>query len=220
MAHYEHDGVIVRFPDEAIGLSITGLLSNSAALHTKGTPGAEAEIFSIISNSYSIRLFIKDNVVHFHRNEDHIFKEIKNVKQHFRILVSWKPDMLNIAVIVDDNYKDPDCAIAYKTNPVYVPIELLNWARRFNLLPQTVYKSPAQLLTKFVESLRQTNLIIKKENSYKLFWDRQKSTTPSIFVPKREPEVMAGISSFLQDHSLLGGYSLIRESVEIGRAHV
>jgi hypothetical protein len=213
MPTYEHEGIIIRFPEEAAGLSVSGLLCNKGIFHVKVSPNAQGEVFAFLSPAYSIRLTISDNTVTFQRNSHVAAKQVGPVRRYYQILVSWKPDQIQVALMVDDNVGGDDACVSVATEPIYVPLELLEWARRFSLLPRTAYASPAEFLGVFIESFRQAHSSIRDTNSYRLFWDRQhsKDNGPRL-VPKREPEAMAGVAGFLHDQSLVAGYQLVQES--------
>jgi hypothetical protein len=115
--------------------------------------------------------------------------------------------------MVDDDIGGDDACETIITEPLYVPLSLLDWARRFNFIHGTTYQSAAEFLGVFLESLRHAGRTIRDTNSYNLFWDRQRATdAPQRIVPKREPEAMSGVAAFLQDQSLLAGYQLLKES--------
>lgn len=213
MPSYEHEGIVVRFPDQAAGMSVSGLLSNKGVFHVKMLPGGSGELFAFISPTYTTRLLIADGAVEFWRNSYVARMTVGAFKKHFQILLSWKPDEFQLELMIDNQIGGPDACITVSTEPIYVPLDLLTWARRFNLLPRATYGSPAEFLGVFIESLRQAHKNIRDTNSVKLFWDRQHSSQPGYrLVPKREPEAMAGIAGFLQDQSMVAGYQLIRES--------
>ena len=213
MPTYQHEGVVVRFPDVAVGLSVSGLLSNSGVFHVKITPGSSGELFALLSAAYSIELQIDSARVRFKRNAFVVEKTIGPVQRHYQVLISWKPDKMQVAVMVDDQVGGDDACVSLDTPPLYVPIQLLEWARRFNLSPRSTYSSPAEFMGVLLESIRQAQAKIRDTASISLFWDRQRDKgAPERWVPKREPESMAGIAGFLQDQSLIAGYQLIQES--------
>lgn len=211
MPQYSHDGVEVRFPDEAAGLSVSGLLSNKGMFHVKASPGSRGELFAFNSQSYHLSLVVEADHVKFRRNQYVARKTIGTVKRHFQILVSWNPSVIQLALMVDDNVGGDDACVTVPTNPIFVSPKLLTWARRFQLLPRSTYASPAEFLGVLVEALRQTERVIHDTDCYALFWDRRRAT-PGGRHPKHEPEVMAGIAGLLQDQALLGGFELLQES--------
>jgi hypothetical protein len=213
MPAYERNGVVVRFPDAAVGLSVSGLLSNRGVFHVKVSPGASGELFALLSPDYRIQLLIENNTVRFRRNEFVAEKAVGRVRRHFQVLVSWKPDQMQVAVMVDDDVGGDDACATVATPPLYVPVQLVDWSRRFNLSHRSNYSSPAEFMGVLLESIRQAHRNIRTSDSVKLFWDRQRQREAEHrLVPKREPEAMAGIAGFLQDQSLVGGYQLIQES--------
>jgi len=213
MPEYTHEDVTARFPDELVGMSISTLLTNQGTFHVKVSSVGRGELFTFLSPQFHMKLVINDGFVEFHRNTYIARKEIGSVKRHFQILISWKPGLFQLSLIVDDK-TSIDGTLTIETDPIFVPVSALDWARRFNLLPRSTYNSPAEFLGVFIESLRQTERAIRDANSYKLFWDRQKGVDeePKL-IPKREPEAMSGLAAFLQDQSLLSGFQLIQESV-------
>ena len=213
MPIYKHEGIVARFPDELVGMSVSGLLSNRAVFHVKVSPQTRGELFAFLSPDFQTKLVVGEGFVEFRRNDKVARKEIGTVQRHFQILVSWKPDRFHLALMVDDDVGGEEACVTVDTKAFFVPLNLLQWARRFNLTPRTTYNSPAEFLSVFLESIRQAERIIRDTSSHGLFWDRQKSKgTPQHLVPKREPEAMSGVAAFLQDQSLLSGYQLIRES--------
>jgi hypothetical protein len=213
MPTYSQNGIVARFPNQLAGMSVSGLLSNKATLHVKVSPGAAGELFALLSPDYTIQMTVGSGVVTLRRNHYEARKEIGAVQRHFQILASWKPDCFQLALMIDDNVGGPDACVTIHTDPIYVPVGLLQWARRLNLLARTTYSSAAEFLGIFLESLRQANRTIRDTNSFKLFWDRQRTRNASRrIVPKNEPEAMAGIAGYLQDQSLLAGYQLLQET--------
>ena len=213
MPTYSQGGIVARFPDQLAGMSVSGLLSNKATFHVKVSSNATGELFALLSPNYKIQMAVGDGVVTFQRNDYEARKEIGTVQRHFQILASWKPECFQLALMIDDNVGGPDACVTIDTDPIYVPVGLLEWARRLNLLPRTTYSSAAEFLGIFLESLRQANRTIRDTNSFRLFWDRQRTRkTSQRIVPKQEPEAMAGIAGYLQDQSLLAGYQLLQET--------
>jgi hypothetical protein len=134
MPKYEHEGVVVRFPDEAAGISVSGLLANMGTLHVKLTPDFQGELFALESPDYRIALLIEGRGVRFYRDKYVACKEIGVVKQQFRVLASWKPELFQLALMIDDDVGAEDTCVTVHTTPgLFVPIELVRWARRFNL---------------------------------------------------------------------------------------
>ena len=213
MPTYEHDGTMARFADQAAGLSITKLLSNQASFHMKISPNAKGEIFLFASESYKTQLTISNGEVAFSRNEHVARKQVRPVQRHYQILCSWRPDKFQLALMIDDEVGGDDACVTVETRPIYIPTDAITWARRYSLLSRSTFSSPAEFLGVVVESIQQVNRTIRKGNSIQLYWDRQRSQTAAPkLVPKREPEVMAGIGALIQDQSLLAGYELIQES--------
>jgi hypothetical protein len=212
MPAYEHDGIRVSFSDKLPGMSVSALLQNKCTFQVKVFRDGQGELFSLISPDYKIAMSIQDGAVVFRRNEYEARKEIGLVQRHYQILASWKPDQFQLALMIDDDVGGEDACVTVDTPPIYVPVSLLDWARRFSLLPRKTYSSAADFLSVFLESLRQAAQTIRDANCYSLFWDRQKlQGAPQRLFPKREPEAVAGIAAFLQDHSLIGGYQIFRE---------
>lgn len=213
MPTYEYENVVVRFSDNLAGMSASGLLQNAWSFHVKLFPGGKGELFSLLSPDYQIQLLIEDGVVVLRRNGYEARREIGEVKRHFQVLISWRPDKTQLALIVDDDAGNDDACVTVSTPPIYVPMSLLDWARRFNLIQRTTYSSPADFLAAFLESVRQAALRIRDTNAHSLFWDRQRiKAAQRPLIPKREPEAMSGIAAFLQDQSLLAGYQILKES--------
>ncbi len=213
MPTYTHEDVIVRFPDALTGMSVSGLLTNKATFHVKVYPPIHLELFALISPDYNIQIVVHNEVVEFRRNQFVARKEIGKVNRHFQVLASWQPNQFQLAIMVDDNVGGEDACVTVKTEPLYVPISLLKWARKFNLIPRTTYNSAAEFFGVFIESLRQAEKVIHDTNSYSLFWDRQHSKRAiRRMVPKREPVAMSGVAAFIQDQSIIAGYQIIKES--------
>jgi len=213
MPTYAHEDVVVWFADKLAGMSVSALLTNKFIFRVTAFPNTRGDVFSLLSPEYRIQMVIDDGYVALRRNQYEARKEIGRVERHFQILASWKPDQFQLALMVDDDVGDDEACVTIDTEPIYVPISLLDWARRFNLIHRTTYHSAAEFLGIFLESLRQAGSTIRDTNSYNLFWDRQRATdAPQRIVPKREPEAMSGVAAFLQDQSLLAGYQLLKES--------
>jgi hypothetical protein len=211
MPTYAHEDVIVRFPDGLAGTPVSNLLSNEGTFLVEILSKKRGEVFSLLSPEYRIQMVIDDGYVAFRRNEYEVRKEIGRFHHHFTIIAKWGPDQFQLRVLLDDNWDQEYAAI--ETNPIYIPLNLVTWARRLNLLPRKTYQSPAEFPPVFLESLRQAGSTIGRANCFGLFWDRQRAATDSQrLVPKREPEAMSGVAALLQDQSLLAGYELVKES--------
>ena len=217
MPIYEHDGTVVSFAEKMAGLSISKLLSNKGTFHVKVfSSDAQGELFSFASELYKIRLSILNGEVIFSRNDYVARKKVGPIQRHYQIVCSWMPDKFNLAVMVDDKVGNDDACVTVETRPIYIPIDAISWARRYNLLSRSIFSSPEEFLRVVVESIQQVNRTIKKGNSVQLYWDRNRQRQRSQpagpkLVPKREPEAMAGIVALMQDQSLLAKYELIRE---------
>jgi len=208
---YEYEGVQVRFPDQAAGLSVSGLLSNQGTMHVKLSPGTTGDLFALVSPTYVFSLEIQPDTVRFRRNDYVAEKRIGPVKLHYQVLLSWDPTVIQLALMIDDDVGGDDACVTVQTPMTLVPPAMLSWARCFQLLPRTSYATPAEFLATCLESLRQTERTIRSTNCLPIFWDRSHKS-PGLRHPKAEPEVMSGIAGFLQDQSVLGGYELIQES--------
>src|ERR1051326_5527222 len=128
MPAYQHEGVVARFPDAAVGLSVSALLTNSGTFHVKVTPGSRGELFALLSPEYSIQLATDNNRVRFSRNAHVVEKVIGAVSRYYQVLVSWKPDKMQVAIMIDDDLGGEDACVSLDTQPLYVPIRLLDWA--------------------------------------------------------------------------------------------
>jgi hypothetical protein len=165
MPIYAHEDVVVWFADKLAGMSVSALLTNKFTFHVKAFANTRGDLFSLSSPQYRIHTVIGDGYVAFRRNQYEARKEIGRFERHFQILVSWKPDQFQLAFIVDDNVGGEEACVTIHTEPIYVPIHLLDWARRFNLIHRTTYNSAAEFLGIFLESLRQAGVTIRDTNS-------------------------------------------------------
>jgi len=77
------------------------------------------------------------------------------------------------------------------------------------LLPRRAYGSAQDFVSVLSEAFRHVERKIKDTNSIKIYWE-QSAKGP--LVPRPEPQVMTNIAALLEDHSLVAGYQLIRES--------
>jgi hypothetical protein len=217
MPIYEHEGIVLRFPDQAaIKVSATPLLSQKAVFAITLSHDANGELFAFLSPIYTVRLAISEGIIRFQRNQYIAEASVREFQQQYLLLLSWEPCAIKLVVIEggkDGDAISPDACITIPTDPIYVPLELINWARRLHLLPRKTYSSAAEFMGVFMESLRQARNNIRDTNSVKSFWDRQNSPKASHkLVPKREPEAMAAIATILQDQSIVANYQMIRES--------
>ena len=153
MPTYSHENIIARFLDELAGISVSGLLSNQGTFHIKVSPGAYGEFFTFQSPDYQTHLVVDDGVVEFRRNSHVARRKIGSVERHFQILLSWQPERFQLALMIDDDVGGNNACVTVETNPIFIPVALLTWARRFNLLPRTTYSSPAEFLSVLIESI-------------------------------------------------------------------
>lgn len=213
MPTYSNDNLEARFLDDLPGMSVSLLLTNEFTFHVKLFSNESVELFALLSPKFHIQLTISDGAVEFRRNQYVARKKIGNIRRHYQVLVSWKPDQIQLALIVDDEVGGEEACVSIDTVPFWVPAQLLQQARLLNLLPRKTYSTSAEFLGVFLESLRLASQTIRDTNGYKLYWDRQRSGNGTTkLTPKREPESMKGIVGLLQDQSLLAGYQLQVES--------
>ena len=158
MPIYEHDGTVVSFAEKMAGLSISKLLSNKGTFHVKVfSSDAQGELFSFASELYKIRLSILNGEVIFSRNDYVARKKVGPIQRHYQIVCSWMPDKFNLAVMVDDKVGNDDACVTVETRPIYIPIDAISWARRYNLLSRSIFSSPEEFLGVVVESIQQVN---------------------------------------------------------------
>ena len=214
MPTFQHKGVTASFPDQAVGLSVSRLLSSIGTFHVEVSPEARGKIFSLRSSNYVLELEIAEDEVHFCRNTFVASKAVGTVQRFYQILCSWKPDQFQLALIVDGNVGGPDACVTIETPNIFVPVELHQWAREFNLVARSSYASAEEFLSILTDCLQHVRQNIVDTNAFSLFWDYKKSGSGrSKSLPKREPQVVAGIEALLRDQSLLLGYELSREAV-------
>jgi hypothetical protein len=213
MPTYTHEDLNVFIAD---GLSprlpISGLLSSVASFHVKLFDikfdiKQEGTLFAVSSPDYSMSVGIRDGSVHFIRNRFVASKAIGPMTQSVQILLSWGLNVLQLALIVDN--EDRGC-VSVDTPTLVVPPTVIKRARELSLLPRVAYASPAEFAASFIEGLSQ--LRQKIEMSRRSFWDYQKQgRSRGNPIPKLEPQSMALIASLLGDHALVRGYELDRE---------
>ena len=206
----------IRFSDALPGLSASKLLTNEGQFHVSVSPNYQGELFAVGAPAYQLVLCVHGGTVIFQRNEALAQKQIGQVRQRYQILISWRPDRIQLALIVDGQVGGDDACITVDVPPTFVPLELGRWAQRQNLLPQASYSSAAELLATVIEGIQQVQSKIHAAGCVASFWDRQGGDNEgSKRKPKLEPEAVSLIRGFLYDYSLLAGYEL---SHEVGAA--
>ncbi len=214
MPTFQHKGIKASFPDQAVGLSVSKLLCNLGNFHFKVSPEARGQLFSLRSTNYVLELEIADGEVHFRRNTFVASKAIGEVRHFYQLLCSWKPDQFQLATMLDGEVGGSDACVTVKTPNIFVPLELHQWAREFNLVARSSYASAEEFLSILTECFQHVRQNIVDTNAFSLFWDYRKSDSGhSKSAPKREPQVVAGIEALLRDQSVLLGYELSREAV-------
>ncbi len=212
MIRYEHEGTSLRIHAVCGGMSPTQLLSNQATFSINVVPGSEGELFALESPDYRIRALVSKDAVRLFRNGDVVTKTIGGAKTSVLIMGAWNPGRLQLAVVLDSQDSETNNACeTLETQPTYVPTSTLQWARRFNLVNRRGYTSVHDFVTVLSEAFRQVERKIRDSNSTRIYWERS-AGDPKQLVPRPEPQVMANISALLDDHSLVAGYQLIRES--------
>jgi len=209
MPTYSHKDLNVFIADAlSPRLPISGLLSNVASFHVRLFDiKQEGTLFAVSSPGYSMSLAMRGGAVHFVRNGFVASKPIGPLARSFQILLSWKLDQIQLALIVDD--EDRGCC-SVDTPILVVPPTVIRRARELSLLPRVSYASPSEFAASFIEGLSQ--LRQKIEISRRSFWDYQKQGgSRGNPIPKLEPQSMALIASLLDDHAAVGGYELDRE---------
>lgn len=207
---------LIRFSDGLPGLSASKLLSNEGQFHVAASPDYEGELFAVVTLNYQLVLRVHGGIVTFQRNEAIAQKQIGHVHQRYLILVSWRPDRIQLALIIDGQVGGDDACITVDVPPTFVPLKLGRWAQRQNLLPHTSYSSPVELLATVIEGIQQVQSKIRDVGCVASFWDRQdRDGDGPKRKPKLEPEAVSLIRGFLHDHSMLAEYDL---SYEVGAA--
>jgi hypothetical protein len=212
MLRYEHEGTSLRIHSVCGGISPTQLLSNQATFSINVTPGSQGELFALEAPEYRIAAVLTKDAVQLRRNGHVVTKAIGSAKESVLILGAWNPRRMQVAVVLDaqDSESNDACA-SLDTEPTFVPISTLKWARRFSLTPRRSYGSVQDFVSVLSEAFRQVERKIRDSNSVRIYWE-QSSDDNKRLVPRPEPQVMTNISALLDDHSLLAGYQLIRES--------
>jgi hypothetical protein len=211
MPRYNHKDLDVYIADGlSPRLSISALLSNVASFHVRLLDvGQIGCLFAVSSPEYSIDLQIQGGSVRFARNTFVVSKAIGPFTHSCQILLSWKPNVLQLALIVDN--EDKGCC-SVETPLLLVPKSVLTHAREFSLLPRTSYPSPHEFAAHFIDGLSQLRERVK--GARRSFWDYPRlDRSRGSAVPKPEPQSMALIAAFLDDHATVGGYELDRETL-------
>jgi hypothetical protein len=213
----------VRFPDNLDGMAPSSLLLYNMNTFTVTilnpnvalNPRMSHEIFLVESTDYRMQLLIDNKCVRFRRGSFEACRSIEAARRKAQIICSWRPDQFCLTVLMDDRIGDNpyECV---DTGPIFVPQDLLQWARRQTLTERRSYKSGAEFLSVISDCLNMVGKKIEETKAFSLFWDfpRQRANIKDqrLALPKRETQTMAGIRALLQDQSLLLAFDVSAET--------
>lgn len=210
----KYEDAYIQFNDQLIGMSNTSLLSNTFNFHVQASNDLEGELFSVLSSEYSMKLSVLQGTVKFERNQYEASIHIGSNAKYFFITLSYDPTKFHLSIhSVLNNGENIEQVKTIDTSTLYIPINLIRWAQRHNLLPKKNYSTSLEFLTTLLEDIRLSEKKIRDTNSHILFWDRQrKQGLKNKLLPKLEPEAATGIYAFLQDSSINHGYELMHET--------
>ena len=213
MPDFGDENVTARFADQLMGMSVSKLLSNIGAFHVLISPGGCGEMFNLDGHGYESRLWSDGAVVHFKRNQYSASRAINFPDRYSHINLSWKFDRFQLAVWSDEEVgNDNVCETVLTPERIYVPNTLITWARRKHKLPQQAFESVAEAMGVVIEAIDQIEQRIRDSNLFSLFWDYDRTAkSKSSPKPKREPQSFGGVLGFLQDDSVLKGYTVVPE---------
>lgn len=213
MPDFSDDKVTARFADQAVGVSVSKLLSNVGSLVTLISPGSRGEIFRINGHGFEHCLWVDETKVWFRRNQHLASRPINFPERNTRLCISWDFDKFQLAVFSDEEVGDDSvCETVPTHESIYVPNTLITWARQRHKLPRQTFQSLQEAVSVVLEAKEQIEQRIRDSNMYSLFWDFDRTGGPKkLPEPKREPQSFGGILGLLQDDAVIKGYTVVPE---------
>jgi hypothetical protein len=202
----------VSFADQLLGMSPSKLLHNIATFHVRCSRESTGELFCVSSPEYFFQLEIHDATVSLKRNQYEASRSIAHTKEYFQILFSYRPDRYQLAVMIDGDVGGDDACMTVDTTDIFIPQRLVDWAREVHFIRRQAYQSVQELLSVVVESVHNTQALIRDGNLFPLFWDYPRASGGAKPVPKVEPQSIRIVWGRMQDESVRLGFDFSEEA--------
>ncbi len=177
-------------------------------------------IFRVTSEQYIFELKIENGVMQLNRNGFCASIDLKTLPKNLisvRVEAYWDIDKLRVSCgEIDKNgpfglgkhgiYSEGE------TTPTPIPSDLVDWARKNNLIPQNEYNSKEEFRSKAYAILGTIQEKIDKTGAALSFWDVEYKGRKIIKrTPKKEPDIHPIINCILFDQSILANIEIISE---------
>ncbi len=193
-------------------LKTEGCLVFSFEVSQEAPPSDDAyTLLKIVSNDFCFALAHINNgfVVQRNNTVNTLTLDGIDLSSSIKVLVSWTHNYISISAGKSGEEKKTSKAPTIATVP---PIELIQWARRNNLLPVKSIPDSQDFRRRVHDALTTISQKIEEADAYKSFWNiSYKGNKIDQITPKKEVELQPLIHCFLHDQMLAGGIEVVAE---------
>jgi hypothetical protein len=172
----------------------------------------EGIIFKVIDENYKLVAEFLDGKISFSRNNFKSEVKLSDLpSDKIRLWFEWYNDF----IVLVARYGPNDGELEYEitdTPPTKVPSELIQAARKQNLIESSLYQNTTIFWNRIITCLSSIQHKLDISKVQQLFWNIQKDENgKTIYKPKRETEIHPIIHSLLIDQSIIHSFDISPE---------
>lgn len=174
----------------------------------------DIKLFSFEYNSFKLEAKIRDGMVFVFRNGLYQHSErITDKTGCSFVAIQWDIGSIGCGVVGPSVSGDMNSHMrSIRTPLTYPPSDIVQILRKNNLLSNEMYESINDLYITILDCLHFCEKDVRRYGAEDMFWNKSGDN----MVPKREPDITAGIAPFLSIYGFMKNFDVICESIAGG----